>query len=726
MLLQLKKRFKSLEKIKCSPDISNGNKNHIKSANDYFNKYGPISYQTKIDAFKASNLQQAGNLPSHLWVGTTFTLMIQDNIPKTIFEDNPISHDIENAGIINGKVGSEIFACALDEGNKTHYHSLKAINKMAQVGNYGCLFNNHFQLLPWFEQQDELNDIEEAIRDYINSILSIYLIYLYHSDGQTVTPVNSESQNSQQSCNASDTYISSSYISNSSYTNLDNVIYSLDCLNLKNIGKFLANTKPTIYRNYKPNVIAACQQAFIYILDALEHSRVIGDSLSMEKWYKRYLLLPTILFTVHGKSNSADKIMIDRVNKIVVNDWSSFSINQFIFSPHRKSSKLSDEKLKNKRIEKLVSRGLISKALQTLLSDPLPPISSSTIEKHEALHAQPSTCFSISESELSQVSIDLIVYESNEVSRQIRNLKKGSAPGITGLRGEHLKALLSQTIHEDKFLDAYTKFVNNIANAVYPQLFINTTSQCIEIGIPKESGGIRPIALSDVTLKVVGKLIAEGMYLLKDKLFGNLQFGVGNKFGMEYIIHNISSVQELHPEYDIACFDIMDAFGSISRSALLNIIKSSPELNYLYPYFFSIYSQPTGLWLRTETEPHYMESTSGIRQGDSLSTLLFAIGYQMVLNTVKENLVNGISVAYVDDSTIAAKSCDIISIIPIFRDAAANFGLKLNDKKTKILISRQGICEDILKSYHDILPLASHNNFIQYDINKLHFMVLRY
>jgi hypothetical protein len=65
-------------------------------------------------------------------------------------------------------------------------------------------------------------------------------------------------------------------------------------------------------------------------------------------------------------------------------------------------------------------------------------------------------------------------FKESRVCNAIKRLKRGKAPGLSQLRAGHLKALIRRN-QDDKygaiFPQEFTKFLNQIANARFPELF---------------------------------------------------------------------------------------------------------------------------------------------------------------------------------------------------------------------------------------------------------------
>ncbi len=157
------------------------------------------------------------------------------------------------------------------------------------------------------------------------------------------------------------------------------------------------------------------------------------------------------------------------------NDWSSITtdiLNRSI-QPRNHSSKRPTSSHSNHnrvyRAKSLLSRGQISRGVQALSSNPPALVTDDTILALSRLHP---TRNPLDQSKLPVLESDRpIKLKSSAVHSAISNIKKGTAPGLSSLRSEHLLDLIgspSDTLGND-FLRAFTSFLNLIANYHLPQ-----------------------------------------------------------------------------------------------------------------------------------------------------------------------------------------------------------------------------------------------------------------
>ena len=115
--------------------------------------------------------------------------------------------------------------------------------------------------------------------------------------------------------------------------------------------------------------------------------------------------------------------------------------------------------------------------------------------------------------------------------------------------------------------------------------------------------------------------------------------------------------------------DIKNAFNSIDRSCVLNEVYSKPKLRPTWPIVDFAYSEPSHLLTRDANGllTKSIESTQGVRQGDPLASLLFAIAMQPIYDEIV--LLTGLeAVASHDALSLVGKPDGLINDVPILQD----------------------------------------------------------
>jgi len=102
--------------------------------------------------------------------------------------------------------------------------------------------------------------------------------------------------------------------------------------------------------------------------------------------------------------------------------------------------------------------------------------------------------------------------------------------------------------------------------------------------------------------------------------------------------------------------DIANAFNTIDRAHVMREFYKHDELEPAFKIMGFSYSEPTILWLRGEhgNIVKQISSQQGVRQGDPLGSLSFAVALQPAIHNTLESFPQLKIVAIHDDCTICA------------------------------------------------------------------------
>ena len=164
----------------------------------------------------------------------------------------------------------------------------------------------------------------------------------------------------------------------------------------------------------------------------------------------------------------------------------------------------------NKKIEKqqqrcieLAADGQFSKATKALVSSgPLkrnPDLEKAMMEKHPPAQREP---------DLSDLATpgraQVPEFDSALLKKLIKSFPRGSSPGPSGLRAQHLKDAV-RSAHGDEALEQLTSICNLLARGDAPEFLSQYLAGASLMALEKQGGGVRPIAIGEVLRRLVSK-----------------------------------------------------------------------------------------------------------------------------------------------------------------------------------------------------------------------------
>lgn len=318
-------------------------------------------------------------------------------------------------------------------------------------------------------------------------------------------------------------------------------------------------------------------------------------------------------------------------------------------------------------IHRMMALGSCSRAAKLLDRQPLVDVTCDSISKLAALNppepipTNTETAEAIPELELTEDMLDDI----------IRKMPKGSASGRSGWTYEHVAAAWhSGPSAKEALLLLFQRLICGRLPHL-PDLLDATL-----IGLAKPNGGVRPIALEEAILRVGSKCAAAACPEIGPAL-GPLQLGVGIPGGCEAGGHALRAGLRATPDCITVQIDFKNAFNCIFRSEVIKAVtKRCPKL---LPVVKWLYAKHTSLHIRgapAGTAP--ILSQRGVRQGNPLSSLLFAVVLQDALEAFQEKFPLLRIVAVHDDVAFQADSVEeTIEAIGFMKSLTEPLGLEM-------------------------------------------------
>lgn len=245
------------------------------------------------------------------------------------------------------------------------------------------------------------------------------------------------------------------------------------------------------------------------------------------------------------------------------------------------------------------------------------------------------------------------------VMRVLERIKVHYLGKAAGPSGWTFKMILAVTGGSARGFEATVGFVNLILSGMLPRDCGLLDS--VLIALEKLNGDVRPIAIGEVWYRLAAMCAMEAVGKELGRTLAPLQVGVGVPSGAETVAHSISAALEKDPDCIVLTADEKNAFNEIFRDPIARaLLKFSPEL---YPLFQFGYGGPTLLHVVGAAPGTVIESQRGVRQGDPLGPLFFALGFHEVLTRIAAEVPEAPHMSYLDDFTAVGRGPAIRKVL---------------------------------------------------------------
>ena len=340
----------------------------------------------------------------------------------------------------------------------------------------------------------------------------------------------------------------------------------------------------------------------------------------------------------------------------------------------RQEDEESQAKRNAERATVLAQDGQYTKALQALTSVGMAPPDRANLatmkEKHPRATSAPPPAPT---TDLPQLSFSQV-----EVEKAMRRFRRGSAPGPSGLRPEHLKvSLQSAPGRRERALASLTRLVNVMAAGGVPAEVAPFLAGARLHAALKKDGGIRPIAVGNLLRRLVGRCCSTRLQEKASAYFSPHQLGVGVRKGCETILHSTRKVLEVDPSLWCLQIDFINAFNLVNREAAFKeVLESFPEI---LAWVSTCYSQDSHLLFGSTT----LLSQCGFHQGDPLAALLFSLVLQAIINLIQERVPSlKVNAWFLDDGTLVGTIEELKAVVDLVREEGPQRGLILSTAAT--------------------------------------------
>ena len=274
---------------------------------------------------------------------------------------------------------------------------------------------------------------------------------------------------------------------------------------------------------------------------------------------------------------------------------------------------------------------------------------------------------------------ELVVDPSWMADEMLRS-DTGAAPGPSGYGSNFIQVLAADAA----CVSAMAVLIGHIVNDRLPATVRSLLNTCVLVSLEKDGGGRRPVAMGDMFYRMAARFALSLVLEPAQRALRPHQFAVGVEDGCTQVVQSLQHLLSLPPApapappqprqqfafsrpqpapqpapdqtpRPLACLslDVANAFNSIDRAALLRAVYGNAELAACWRMVSFGYSHSSLLLMPCGDEASeadaFLESSNGVRQGDPLAALLFALAMHGVYEQVARVCRAG-CFAYSDDS----------------------------------------------------------------------------
>ena len=363
-------------------------------------------------------------------------------------------------------------------------------------------------------------------------------------------------------------------------------------------------------------------------------------------------------------------------------------------SAEAKSVNHDQDDVRWSRVEACLQEALLSKACKALDGSPPAHITNQIVQEMRSKHPAARNSERSAFEELRRISgAAAPSFSSDALAKALASFPRGSGPGPSGLRPQHLKDALLPGFR-DELLRHAAGVANILVRGEAPTSVQPWLCGASLVALPKPDGTHRPIAVGEVWRRLVGKALLEFSGDDIRAALEPIQVGVGTSGGAEAIVHTLRQWLFRNKSSDdkvVATLDIENAFNTIDRSSCLEAVRR--DIPQAAPWADFCYRSPSHARLGNKT----LDSARGVQQGDPIGPAIFALALK---RSIDEALAAvdlagcklDIVAFYLDDGTVAGNAVAVKAFCNAFREALRKQGLALNVSKCEVIPASGNNC----------------------------------
>ena len=228
-----------------------------------------------------------------------------------------------------------------------------------------------------------------------------------------------------------------------------------------------------------------------------------------------------------------------------------------------------------------VHLGELSAARQAIDAEPLESANQDTLRQLTDPSRRPVEPYGPLGSEILDFQPDApVALDRTALLANLRRGRKGAAPGPTGLTAEMLRLVLDAEESSQAFGDVAVL----LDRASVPEPIAAVLAIGRLVAVRKPNGGTRGLVVGDFLRRVVARTLAQKFAAHFQRACLPHQHALTTHAGSEALVHALQARTQLDPRLTLVSVDVTAVYDLISRQAMLQALRRTPEASAVLPF----------------------------------------------------------------------------------------------------------------------------------------------
>ena len=378
------------------------------------------------------------------------------------------------------------------------------------------------------------------------------------------------------------------------------------------------------------------------------------EGIELERGLKWLLIIPKAVFRQGRRGGKAGKgLLARRINMLVMEDWGGLlallgtdcrqaKADDQQERHHREISEEAQLERKRKNALLLLSKGFISKAARTITSFGIGSMDDPNI-LHQMEQKYPRRGIPLPAS----VSRSQCVDNLRGLRDMLLGLQGGVSAGTGGMRPEYLTCLAEVWGEEQmsRLENFGMRYLTGLLPAWWYKVWLSLTT--VALFKTSEQEAVRPVGIEPCLARSFHKMVNRENKAALVNFLEPQQLALSVAGGAK-LVHSVRMLSEANPTHVVVKTDISNAFNSVSRACILDVLEGEESLRHLSWHAALTLASPNAL---ESGGTVWGQAREGGTQGNPEAGSWFCVAWQPQIRRLDAELsaVGGAAKAGMDD-----------------------------------------------------------------------------